>query len=82
MNNPLGFYEWPVEKVVFINPPLNGGSIHTVLILRTIELLNRLLAAESPEARAIRSQLVAYVPEYAKWESVASGLWRGEATLV
>ena len=77
-----GFYEWPVEKAVFINPVLNGGSIHTVLILRTIELLNRLLEGESPEAQALRSQLVANIPEYGKWESVASVLWRGaSATL-
>ena len=30
--NPLGFYEWPVEKVVFINPPLKGSDVAWVLV--------------------------------------------------
>ena len=30
--NPLGFYEWPVEKVVFINPPLKGSDAAWVLV--------------------------------------------------
>ena len=30
--NPLGFYDWPVEKVVFINPPLKGSDMAWVLV--------------------------------------------------
>jgi hypothetical protein len=31
--NPLGFYDWPVEKVVFVNPTLRGSTIRSWLIL-------------------------------------------------
>ena len=31
-DSPLGFYEWPVEKVVFINPPLKGSDMAWVLV--------------------------------------------------
>ncbi|NBV83763.1 hypothetical protein EBR57_06560, partial [bacterium] len=40
--NPLGFYTYPVEKVVFINPVLRGGSIETFLIIRAIKTLRKL----------------------------------------
>ncbi|NBV83312.1 hypothetical protein EBR57_04235, partial [bacterium] len=40
--NPLGFYQYPVEKVVFINPVLRGGAIHTYLMLRVISNMKRL----------------------------------------
>ena len=37
--NPLGFYDWPVEKVVFINPPLKGSDMAWVLVYGGVTLV-------------------------------------------
>jgi hypothetical protein len=51
--NPLGFYEYPVEKVVFINPVLRGGEIETFLMIRALRSLQTLLNIKALNAIAI-----------------------------
>ncbi|NBV42032.1 hypothetical protein EBR96_04605, partial [bacterium] len=45
--NPLGFYEYPVEKVIFINPALNGGEIETFLLLRAVKIIKQISEAKA-----------------------------------
>ena len=40
--NPLGFYDYPVEKVVFINPVLRGSEVETLLLIRALKTLKTL----------------------------------------
>ena len=37
---PLGFYEWPVEKAVFVNPTLRGSTIRSWLVLNKFRNMN------------------------------------------
>ena len=37
--NPLGFYDYPVEKVVFVNPPLKGSDMAWVLVYVEVPLV-------------------------------------------
>ena len=42
--NPLGFYTWPVEKVVFINPVLRGSSVRWYVLFRALSILQKALS--------------------------------------
>jgi len=38
-DNPLGFYNWPVEKVLFFNSVLNGAGVRAFGVHRAFGVL-------------------------------------------